>query len=147
MKLFSRRGALFSVAVAPLIAAPTRTNTNKTDEQLVALGLAFDAVTVQLDRSSDLDWELIKEFDRIEAEILAESATTLEGLFVKARIACWGLLGDLEPSQQSNAFDRITLSIIRDLVRLHRPDLERPGAIKRLVKEIAQEDAGLALIK
>jgi hypothetical protein len=145
MKSLSRRCVVRSVASLPLCALPTHIKNDAADAPLFALGLAFDAVSGQIDHAIEhglhLDWDLLREFDRIEAEILARSATTLEGLFVKAKVACWGLLGDLEPSSQSGTLDRIALSIIRDLVRLHRPELERPGALTKLVEEVGQ-DAG-----
>jgi hypothetical protein len=65
----------------------------------------------------------------------------MEGLFVKARARCWALLGDLDYSEQSPMTERMELSIVRDLIRLHNPSLERPGALKTLVKEI-EEAAG-----
>ena len=40
-----------------------------------------------------------------------------------------GLLGDLDdPGEETPGGERITLSIMRDLIRLRHPDLERPGA-------------------
>jgi hypothetical protein len=62
----------------------------------------------------------------------------MEGLFIKAKIGCWALLGDLEPSAQSSTYERMALSIVRDLMRSNRPDLERPGALTKLVQEIEQ---------
>jgi hypothetical protein len=63
-------------------------------------------------------------------------ATTIDGLCVKARVGCWGLLGDLDdPGEETPAGKRISLSIMRDLIRLRHPDLERPGALTKLVRE------------
>jgi hypothetical protein len=50
-------------------------------------------------------------------------------------VECWGLLGDLDAGQSNS---NIAVSIIRDLIRLHEPSLEQPGAIQRLVEEIEQ---------
>lgn len=72
----------------------------------------------------------MKQFDKIEEEIFATPATTLEGLFVKAKIGCSDLLGDLEPNCQLSTHERIAVSIMRDLIRLYGPDLERPNALK-----------------
>jgi hypothetical protein len=120
MRLFSRRRAILSAATS--FAGPKRPNTTKPNAELVALGSDFDAVAAQLDNGPSLDLDLAKEFDRLEKEILARSATTLKGLFVKAKIGCWVLLGDFEPTLQSSTLDQVALSIMRDLIRLHRPD-------------------------
>jgi hypothetical protein len=135
MRLFSRRRAILSAVTSFFVARPKRPNTTKPDAELVALGSDFDVVAARLDNEPSLDLDLAKEFDRLEREILARSATTLEGLFVKAKIGCWALLGDFEPKLQSSTLDQVALSIMRDLIRLHCPDLERPGALKRLVAE------------
>jgi hypothetical protein len=60
----------------------------------------------------------------------------MEGLFVKARAACWALLGDLDCPAKSTTNARMSLSIIRDLVRLFDPTLEKPGALRKLLDEI-----------
>jgi hypothetical protein len=88
---------------------------------------------------SDLTQETMDAFDRIEAEIIATPATTIEDLRVKARAACWALLGDLD-SREHSADKRMALSIVRDLIRMYDPDLERPGAVKKLVEDIEQGD-------
>ena len=36
------------------------------------------------------------------------------------------------------AEDRVALSMIRDLIRLYHPHLERPGALRKLVEDIEQ---------
>jgi hypothetical protein len=38
------------------------------------------------------------------------------------------------PCDQADAYERMARSIIRDLIRLHRPDLEQPGALRKLVE-------------
>jgi hypothetical protein len=60
----------------------------------------------------------------------------MEGLYVKAQAACWALLGDLDPMNESTTDRRMAVSIIRDLVRLHEPGLEQPGALKKLVADL-----------
>jgi hypothetical protein len=60
----------------------------------------------------------------------------MAGLCVKARAACWALLGDLDPSNQPSTDKRMGLSIIRDLIRVHAPHLEQPGALKQLVADL-----------
>jgi hypothetical protein len=43
-----------------------------------------------------------------------------------------------DPGEETPAGERITLSIMRDLIRLRHPDLERPGALAQLVREIEE---------
>ena len=140
MKKISRRSALFSAGLLSLLG-PTRAEA--TDFELIGLGRQFDAVAAKLDRAIEhglnIDWSDLEDFGRIIDEIVAMPATTIEGLCVKARVGCWGLLGDLDdPGEKATADKRISLSIMRDLIRLRHPDLERPGALTRLVREIEE---------
>ena len=137
MKKISRRSALFSAALLSVLGP---TGAEAGDFKLIGLGRQFDAVAAKLDRAIEhglnIDWSDLKEFGRIVDEIVVTPATTIEGLCVKARVGCWGLLGDLDdPGEEAPAGERITLSIMRDLIRLRHPDLERPGALTRLVRE------------
>jgi len=142
MKRFSRRSALFSPVLAslPLFGPP---RANATDIELVGLGRQFDTTAAKLDNAIepalDVNWSLLEEFGRIVNKIAVTPATTIEGLCVKARVGCWGLLGDLDdPGEETPAGERITLSIMRDLIRLRHPDLERPSALTQLVREIEE---------
>lgn len=142
MRRFSRRSALFSAALVSL-PLPAPTPASGSDIELVALGLQFDSIATKLDnaieQALDVDWSLLEEFGRIVDEIIVSPASTIEGLCVKARVGCWGLLGDLDdPGEKATAGERITLSIMRDLIRLRHPNLERPGALTRLVREIEE---------
>jgi hypothetical protein len=142
MKAISRRAVLFSAPFIPAVAGG-EIKPAQGDVCLFRLGDRFDAVAAQVDHaiehSLDIEWVTLEELGRVEAEILRRPATTIEGLCTKARVACWAVIGDLDDSEQSNAYERIALSIIRDLVRLHRPELERPGAIAKLVQEVEQD--------
>jgi hypothetical protein len=141
MKQLSRRSALFSAAIVPAAVLSSHVQiagaAPAADPELLALGRQFDAVAARLDHG-DSAWETLEGFGRIYDEIVATPARTIEGLFVKARVECWGLLGDLDAGQSNG---NMALSIIRDLIRLHDPRLERPGAIKRLVEEIEKNAA------
>jgi hypothetical protein len=106
---------------------------------LVAFGRRFDELAAKLDDGLDIAWEMLEEFSQIEGQVIARPATMIEGLWVKARVTCWARLGDLDASEQSKASGRMALSMMRDLIRLHDPSLERPGALKRLVNEIKQK--------
>ena len=142
MKLFSRRSALFSAAMIPAVAVSKSALTGETDVALLALGHRFDAIAARMDdaieHALDIDWDTLYEFGRVHDEIVAARATTMEGLCVKARVACWARLGDLDAGEQCTAEDRVALSMIRDLIRLYHPHLERPGALRKLVEDIEQ---------
>ena len=142
MKRFSRRDAL-SLPVFSSVPGLTPTGIGGADFEILGLGRRFDSITAKLDfaidRGFNIDWSDLKESGRIVDEIVVTPATTIEGLCVKARVGCWGLLGDLDdPGEETPADERITLSIIRDLIRLRHPDLERPGALTQLVREIEE---------
>ena len=83
----------------------------------------------------DVAWDVLEKLGRVGAEILAIQAKTIDGLRVKARAACWALLGDLDPAEDATIDKSMALSIVRDLIRLHDPNLEHPGALKALVED------------
>ena len=91
-----------------------------------------------IEHALDIDWDTLYEFGRVHDEVVAARATTMESLCVKARVACWARLGDLDAGEQCTAEDRVVLSMIRDLIRLYHPHLERPGALRKLVEDIDQ---------
>jgi len=139
-KNISRRSALFSAGLLSFLGPA---HAEAADRELTGLGRQFDAVAAKLDRAIEhglnIDWSDLKEFGRIVDEIIVTPATTIEGLCVKARVGCWARLGDLDdPGEETPAGERITLSIMRDLIRLRHPDLERPGALTQLVREIEE---------
>jgi hypothetical protein len=111
-----------------------------TDNQLLYLGCEFTKVVAKIDRAIDQGAELCDEWldtlSHLDAEIVATPATTIVGLWVKARAACWARLGDLDTPDEATTDHRMALSIVRDLVRLHDPGLERLGALKQLVQNI-----------
>jgi hypothetical protein len=72
-------------------------------------------------------------FGHLHDEIAAAEATTIEGLCAKARAGCWTLLGDFESVDASATGARMAFSIMRDLIRIHAPRLEQPGAVERLI--------------
>jgi len=119
----------------------------QSDGDLLELGDQFDAISRQLDlaieHGLDVTWETLGKFDGIATQIITTPATTMEGLCVKARVTCWGRLGDLDDSEHCPADERIALSMTRDLIRLYHPHLERPGALTKLVEDI-ERDAGRA---
>ena len=110
-----------------------------TDVSLSEPGYQFDGLAAQLDQAiangSDIAQDTLNQLSNIEAKIIATPATTVVGLRVKARAAGWALLGDLDAAGELTTDKRMALSIVRDLIHLYDPRLERPGALKRLLKE------------
>ncbi len=138
MKQFSRRSVLCSVVFS--LPVLRRTEASGGDILLVGLGCQFDAISAKLDRAIEqahhIDWSDLEEFGRIVDKIVATPATTIDGLCVKARVGCWALLGDLDdPDEETTAVEKMAVSIMRDLIRLRHPKLERPGALKKLVQD------------
>jgi hypothetical protein len=139
--VLSRRGVLGSLGASTVLAATvTPAEAASADAHLLTLGRAFDDAATQLDHAmangTDVDWQVLEQLGRLDAKIVGMAAFSMEGLFVKARAACWALLGDLDPAAQSTTDKRMALSMVRDLIRLYDPGLERPGALKKLVEDI-----------
>ena len=88
----------------------------------MALGVQFDEIVRTLDSAIEQKDHfnalntLLPRFDAVEAAILATQAKTIRGLQIKARAAHWALLGDLELAAQTTTDQRMSLSILRDLV-------------------------------
>src|SRR5258707_346523 len=111
------------------------------DDKLLALGREFDAVASAIDAAiADASsppavmTTLLAKLGPLDAAIVETPARTIEGLWVKARAACWALLGDLDPTSGSTTDQRMAMSIIRDLVRLYDPSLEQPVALAKLAE-------------
>jgi len=137
----SRRAVVGSLVVAPMITtAALAKEMHSDDAELIALGRQFDDVAAQIDHAiegkSDLTMDSLAKLGILDAKIVAAQARTIDGLRVKARTACWALLGDLDATCQSSTDKRMALSIVRDLIRLYDPQLERPGALKQLVADL-----------
>jgi hypothetical protein len=132
---FSRRRVLACVAATPVLPLTLSEGAARADEQLVALGRQFDELAGLLDRTAWADDAALMKFGAVEKAIWEREATTMAGLSVKARAACWARLGDLDPSNESTTDKRMAMSIVRDLVRIHVPNLEHPGALAQLVAE------------
>jgi hypothetical protein len=131
----SRRVIFGALAVVPTVSMATiAEGVGSSDAELVALGRQFDKIVRDLEAGDWADDESFARLDDVEKAILSTQATTEVGLCVKARAACWALLGDLDPTGEPTTDRRMALSIVRDLIRIHDPGLERPGAIRRLVE-------------
>jgi hypothetical protein len=126
----SRRTALVSIAMAPTAVGATPDN----DARLIELGRQFEEVARKFDDAdATAAGPLLDRLGHLEMAIVDMPATTMQGLRVKARAACWALLGDLDPTGEPTTDKRMALSIVRDLIRLYDPKLEQPGALKKLV--------------
>ena len=139
--LLTRRATLGSLAASPLfVATKPVVAVSSADAHLLTLGRDFDTVAAKLDHAIaagiDFDDGLLEQLGRLDVEIINMQASTLEGLCVKARAACWALLGDLDDFGNTTTDRRMALSIVRDLIRLYDPGLERPGALKQLVQDM-----------
>ncbi len=132
----TRRAVVAGVASAPALLPAVVSAAELPDARLIELGRQFQTIVQGLEDCEWSDDSLLDSLDAAEDEILRIHATTMEGLFVKARAACWALLGDLDVPAKSTTDARMSLSIIRDLVRLFDPTLEKPGALRQLLDEI-----------
>jgi hypothetical protein len=133
----SRRQLVMALTVPPIAAHGSPTITSSlADADLINLGRQFDEAAAQIDyaisHAKVIQDGVLERFSRIEAEILSWQSKIVEGRRVKAQAACWALLGDLDPSDQSTTDTRMVLSIVRDLIRLYDSHLENPGALKKL---------------
>ena len=141
----SRRSLL--VALATQCACPAFA-ASEPDNQLLLLGGLFDKLAAQLARAIDCRLEisdaLLDRLNSVESEILTTSATTINGLRVKARAACWALLGDIVPSRGATTDQRMALSMIRDLIHLYDPEREQPGALAKLLESATGAAEGAA---
>ena len=101
-------------------------------------------MAAKLDRAIEhglnIDWSDLEDFGRIVDEIVVTPATTIEGLCVKARVRCWALGSAIWMTMVNSQRMRtgwLSLSCVISSGSSH-PDLERPGALKRLVEEIEE---------
>lgn|SRR5262245_22926046 len=124
MKLISRRFGSFLAAMISAVALCRPARTVGAER--------FDALAAQIDHAIehglDIAWETLEEFGCINTAIVATPATTMEGLYVKARAGCWALLDDFDSADQSTSGARMAFSMMRDLIRLHASHLENTGA-------------------
>ena len=107
------------------------------DARLTALGDQFGCVSAHIDHAIEGRQELtelmLQQMDELANAIANQPATTLDGLRVKARVAAWALLGDLEVRQDCALAGDMCRSILCDLIRHWDPSCEKPGAVRRLL--------------
>lgn len=127
----SRRGVVAGIAVAPML--PTQVVQKEADAELAALGEQFTATVELLFRDSE--WAsnkaLLSRLEEIGHEIMDTPATTMSGLVVKARVACFvqgsGLWFWVDPNHKPVGYQpgfAFAMSLVVDLVRRYDPDLE-----------------------
>src|SRR5262245_18600187 len=133
--MLSRRSLVRSAAL-PLLSAFGTTELAQPDAHILGLSRQFELIAKQLDDGAKpfLSIDLVL-FGRVHDEIAETRATTIGGLCAKARMGCWTLLGDFESVDNSATGARMAFSIMRDLIRIHAPQLEQPDALKHLLME------------
>jgi hypothetical protein len=123
----SRRNIVGGLAATPIATLASATTG---DAELVTLGEQFTA-TVNLLFDGESEWwndkALLSRLGEIGTAIMDTPATTMGGLGVKARIACFvqgsGIWFSIDPTVQQPGFP-FAMSIVADLVRRYDPDLE-----------------------
>ena len=136
MTPMSRRTLILSLATF-LAAVPTSANSDAVLEHLYAqFAAAASEFDLLLCGRSELPLSLLETMEKLATQIEQTPATDLTGFRVKARIAAWALLGDLEASQDSGLADVMMRSIVRDLIRNFDPDCETQDAVQRLVHSV-----------
>ena len=130
----SRRTAPFaaSLPLAWLCCAP------KIDVGLSALWSEFVQLAAKLN-SDDSNFGDLDRLERLFDKICSTRADTIDGLCVKARVGCWSLMGDFDSASKSVPGAQIAFSIMQDLIRAYHPELERAGAVQKLLGEIEQD--------
>jgi hypothetical protein len=107
------------------------------DGTLMSLGQTFERLAREVDSAIADECEMcevtLRTLGEIADTIAATPARTSAGLRVKARAACWALLGDLEGPAQGTIDQTMARSIVRDLIRNCDPQCEDAGAMKRLI--------------
>lgn len=136
----TRRAAVAAIAAgAPTLA---RAAPSHPDAELIELGRQFDEITAALDKEiagAGTDLPALDRLSAIEPMIVALPARTVEGMRVKARAACWAMMGDFDELPGPTTDVRMARSIVRDLIRLYDPDRERPNAVRDLLAEIERD--------
>ena len=113
----------------------TETAMKTGDQRLLALEQEF-LVGVECQFTDEFN---VDRWNGIIEAMIDTNADSLEGIRAKARIACSNRLGDLD--EVVNWLDvptpdkTLENSILRDLIRLYDPHLERKGAVQALLVE------------
>ena len=124
LSILSRREVVSGIVAIPAITAARFTAAASMDATLIALGIQFNELASAIDCAIEHGGQfdalsaLLPRFDAIEAAILATQAKTIRGLQIKAQAAAWALLGNLDLAGKTTTDQRMSLSIIRDLIVL-----------------------------
>lgn len=127
----TRRHILAAAAVA---ITGTLAGSDEADAELLWLGREFLRLAAQVDQlvdraspDNDADdlilGQLLKDMDAIEDAVLQQRAGTIAGLALKAWIVHWAKCKDLNPDDVHFLADRMTLSLIRDLLARYTLDV------------------------
>lgn len=143
----SRRDAVAFLTASSVVPPTLPMPNSPIDARLIELGHEFHVLVREVfgnssPASASATEELFERLERVEAEILSTQARSSAGYLVKARAACWALLGDIDPHNGATTDRRMALSIVRDLIRQYDPDLEKPGALKELIADLEPSRTG-----
>ena len=133
-RYLSRRQLVMALSISTIATSMAARASVSADAELIELGDQFDEIAAQIDAPSPVTWAALNRFGELYDKILVAQAQTVEGLRVKARLMCWVRLGDFDLANEAADGKQIALSIVRDLIRLYDPHLERPGALTDLVQ-------------
>src|SRR5689334_3539435 len=126
------RRLLLSVAALP---AAGSTFESQRDTRSSKLWTEFEELAARLE-NANVRFDELERFENVFDEICSTTATTIDGLCVKARVGCWTLMGDFESANKSAPGAAIAFSIMNDLIRTYHPELEKPGALQKLLDDI-----------
>lgn len=127
---FTRRRLLLGLSGLPLAAHSQRAEAVNADSELVALGQQFTELAAEFDfllaqpishdPGCQKFFDLIGRLEPVEDRLTDLPATSIRGLAVKAQVAHWSKQGVIDPSSYSCLDDRMTWSIVRDILLLQQ---------------------------
>jgi hypothetical protein len=121
--MLNRRDVIAGITATPIATAA---DTTTDDAELAALSEQFADIVERLGESAWKDEALLSRLRDIGTAIMDTQATTMRGLVVKARIACFVQGGDIglwNDDEQDQAGWPMFRAIVADLVMRHDPDL------------------------
>ena len=122
------------LAAVPAAAAQAKDSADvlsSVDSALIQLGERFDDLAAQIGPyMPHRQWmrEFPEMVDTLKA-IETEKAKSMSGMFVKARAVSWLLLGYLDPTDDNTFEQRLSLSVVKDLILLNDPSLYSPDRV------------------
>jgi hypothetical protein len=118
MTIYSRREIARGIASIPFSSSATGGD----DAMLLDLCRVFEKVADMHDTCdlSNMEAEKVYQYlDKLERDIGRLQAKTFAGVVAKASVAVWTRVGDLDPENEVTAERRLSISILRDIIRLY----------------------------